>query len=96
MPWYFLYFLCFVALVGALYLYDSTNEESSTDILADQGILAVIIALSLAFGFFTLVCCLGYALVKIPWTLWRDSDLERKKKRLLLRIAVCEDRITDQ
>ena len=83
--------MCFLVLLGAVYLYDSNNEESSEDILANQGIVAVLIAVSLAFGFFTLVCCLGYALVKIPWTLWRDSDLERKKRRLIFKIAVCED-----
>ena len=73
-PYYLLYFASFVGLLFFIIYYDKRDGDSNNDILSDQGILAVAIALSIAFGFFTLVCLLGYGLIKIPISYWQESS----------------------
>jgi len=71
-PYYILYFLSFASLLGICYWIDAEND-SGEKLLQDnggKGIVVVAIALSLAFGFLTLVCVLGYALVMIPKHFW--------------------------
>lgn len=94
-PFYILYCLSFIGLLVAIFIIDNqTGNESH--ILDSQGILAVLQALSLAFGFFCLVCLLGYALVKIPISWWQEADMPRKLERLMFQISLCEDKIIDQ
>mmetsp|Transcript_19572 Transcript_19572/g.30107 ORF Transcript_19572/g.30107 Transcript_19572/m.30107 type:complete len:126 (+) Transcript_19572:613-990(+) len=50
----------------------------------------------MCFGFFCLILCLGYALVKIPVRFWVNSSIREKYKRLLFKIAVYEDQIIKQ
>ena len=94
-PYYIMYTFSFVGLLILLFIIDNRNDND-INILDTQGILAVIIALSLAFGFLLLVCLLGYALVKIPLSFWMESSFERKLPRLLFKISVYEDKIIDQ
>ena len=94
-PYYIMYTFSFVGLLILLYFIDA-RSDTDVNILEAQGILAVIIALSLAFGFLCLVTLLGYALVKIPLQFWISSNFETKLPRLLFKISVYEDRIIDQ
>lgn len=94
-PFYILYCLSFIGLLVALVIIDK-KTNNKFNILESQGIIAVLIALSLAFGYFCLVCLLGYALVKIPIMLWQQSTYERKLPRLYFKISIYEDKITDQ
>lgn len=94
-PFYILYCLSFIGLLVVLLFLDNTYSKE-TNILDSQGILAVLQALSLAFGFFCLVCLLGYALVKIPISWWQEADLPRKLEKLLFEISLYEDKIIDQ
>jgi len=73
-PFYLMYFFSFVALLLVVFFIDNGDDNKENNILDGEGILAVIIALSLAFGFLLLVCLLGYALVKIPLSWWQESD----------------------
>lgn len=93
-PYYIMYCLSFIGLMVALFIIDSRNDDD-TNILDTQGILAVLQALSLAFGFLCLVCLLGYALVKIPLSWWQEADLLRKQDRLLFEVSQHEDKIID-
>jgi len=68
-PYYILYFLSYAAMLGTCVWIDSTNA-SEEKLLDGIGIVGLAIALSLAFGYLTLVGVLGYALVMIPKTHW--------------------------
>ena len=89
-----MYFLSFISLLLLVFFIDEHTGDD-TNILASKGILAVVIALSLAFGFFLLVCLLGYALVKIPISFWISSNYKNNLDRLLFKIAVYEEKIID-
>ena len=74
-PYYILYFFSFAGLLGICYWIDQSNEgQNKVKLLGTGkdgiGIVGVAIALSLAFGYFTLVTLLGYALVMIPKKWW--------------------------
>jgi hypothetical protein len=69
-PFYLMYFFSFVGLLLIVFFIDNGDDNHENNILDGEGILAVIIALSLSFGFLLLVCLLGYALVKIPLSWW--------------------------
>ena len=69
-PYYILYFFSFAGLLGVCYWIDATNESGVKLLDGGIGIVGVAIALSLAFGYFTLVTLLGYALVAIPRQFW--------------------------
>lgn len=58
--------------------------------------MAVALALSLAFGFFCLICLLGWGLIKIPILWWKTSDYKELLNNLLFDISVLEDKIIDQ
>ena len=96
MPYYVLYMVSFIVLLGIIFWIDSNNNDNSKDILGTQGILAVIIALSLAFGFLLLITLLGYSLVKIPIRFWVYSDYQWKLNRILFEISNLEEQITKQ
>jgi len=95
MPYYFLYFCCFAAALGVVFYIDRKNEETE-DILTGQGILAVLIALSIFIGYLLLVCLLGWSLVKIPTLWWTESNNETTLKKLLFKIALFEEQIVEQ
>ena len=69
-PYYILYFFSFAGLLGICYWIDSANVSGEKLLTGGTGIVGVAIALSLAFGFLTLVGVLGYALVMIPKEFW--------------------------
>ena len=94
-PYYFLYFCCFVVALGIV-LYIDSKDTSSEDILAGQGILAVLIALSIFAGYLLLVSLLGWALVKIPLMWWSESNYDTTLKKLLFKVAVYEEQLLDQ
>lgn len=94
-PFYFLYFLCYAGILALLVIHDSSEGEAGEDILMSQGLLSVLIALSLGIGFICLVCLLGYSLVKIPIHYWIDSDYEEKLNRLLFKIARYDEQSND-
>ena len=91
-PIFLMYFLSFIALLLLLYFLD----DSKHNILNQQGILAVVIAICLAAGCTLLVCFLGYGLVKIPVQTWVQSDYTDKLNRLLFKVATYEDQIIEQ
>ena len=93
-PYYFLYFFSFVSLLAIIFIIDQNDKK--LDILSGRGILDVIIALSMSFGFFCLVCCLGYALVKIPIKYWINSNYRERIKRLYFKVSVLEEQIINQ
>ena len=95
MPYYFLYFCCFAAALGVVFYIDRKNEETE-DILTGQGILAVLIALSIFIGYLLLVCLLGWSLIKIPTLWWTESNNETTLKKLLFKIALFEEQIVEQ
>lgn len=92
-PFFLLYFVSFLTLLGLIFYIDTSDGEKGSDILNKQGIFAVAIALSLAFGFLNLVCLLGYGLVLIPLSTWVESDIEEKLNRLLYKVSVYEEQI---
>jgi hypothetical protein len=91
-----MYFFSFVGLLLIVFFIDNGDDNHENNILDGEGILAVIIALSLSFGFLLLVCLLGYALVKIPLSLWQESNYQEKNNRLVFNVAVLEDQIIEQ
>ena len=54
------------------------------------------IALSLFAGYLLLVCFLGWALVKIPYVYWVESDYKSTLNRLMFKLAINEDEIIKQ
>ena len=91
-PYFFLYFFSFITLLVIIVVIDNNSKgEKDYNLLADGGILNIIIALSLSFGFFLLVCLLGYALVKIPIKYWINSDITERLKRLHFKVAFYEE-----
>ena len=90
-PYYLMYFFSFIALLFVIFMVDNQDENNENNILDGEGILAVIIALSLSSGFLLLVCLLGYALVKIPISFWQESDFEFMINHLTFGISVIED-----
>ena len=97
MPYYLLYVLCFGLLLGLCYAIHDPNAEGENggNLLDGDGIAAVAIGLSLAFGFLTLVGTLGYGLAKIPIAWWNHSDYNRVLNRCTFRVAVYEDQILE-
>lgn len=95
-PFYLLYFFSFVGLLGFIYFIDNRDDDSENNILSGQGILGVMIGMSLAFGNFLLVLFLGYSFVKIPISYWTESKPSEKIKRLLFKIAVFNEQIPSQ
>lgn len=93
-PYFVLYCISFIGLLIILFLHDN-RYKNDKNILESQGIIAVAIALNLAFSFFCLVCLLGYALVKIPSHWWRDADFKNKLNRLLFDISNFDEKIID-
>lgn len=89
-PIFLLYFVSFIVLLLMIYFLDD-----SKNILDQQGILAVVVAVCLAAGFTLLVCFLGYGLVKIPVQMWVQSNYSGKLNRLLFKVAIYEDQIID-
>ena len=87
-PFYLLYFFMFVCLLATIYFIDNRDDDGQNDILSGQGILGVMIGMSLAFGNFLLVLFLGYSFVKIPISYWTESKPSEKIKRLLFKIAI--------
>jgi hypothetical protein len=95
MPYYILYVISFIGLLVLLMIHDN-RKENDTNILQSQGIIAVALALSLAFGFFCLICLLGWGLVKIPILWWTNSDQSQRLNKLMFGISVCDDKIINQ
>ena len=92
-PYYFFYFCNFILLLLIIFYIDGQKEDKTQKILKSQGILAVGIALSLFAGYLLLVCFLGWALVKIPYVYWVESDYQSTLNRLMFKLAVNEDEI---
>ena len=78
-----MYFFSFISLLATIYFIDNSDGENGSNILNKQGVIAVAIALSMAFGFFLLVILLGYALVRIPILTWINSNNEESLNRHL-------------
>ena len=78
-----MYFFSFISLLATIYFIDNSDGQGGSNILNEEGIIAVAIALSMAFGFFLLVIFLGYALVRIPILTWIGSNLEESLNRHL-------------
>jgi hypothetical protein len=95
-PFFLLYFLSFIFLLGFIFYIDSSDGDKGSNILNEQGIFAVAIALSLAFGFLNLVILLGAGLVLIPLHTWVESNLEEKLNRLLFKVSSYEEQIQVQ
>lgn len=90
-PYYFFYFCNFIALLLIIFYIDGKKEEETDKILASQGILAVAIALSIFAGYLLLVLMLGWALVKIPYVYWVESNYQSTLNRLAFKIAINEE-----
>ena len=73
-PYYILYFLCFVVLL-LLLVFLGKDDKGNNAILDKKGIMSVLVALSIASGFILLVLFMGYGLVKIPLRTWTYSNL---------------------
>ena len=92
-PFFLMYFLSFISLLGLIFYIDNKDGDEGSNILNEQGIFAVAIALSLAFGFLNLVCLLGYGLVLIPLNTWTNSNIDEKLNRLLHKVSIYEEQI---
>ncbi|KAG0604957.1 hypothetical protein M758_9G021800 [Ceratodon purpureus] len=60
-----------------------------------NGLLALAIACSNTFGLVTGAFLLGYGLVEIPRSMWRNADMDYRQKRLSHKISRCAVKLDD-
>lgn len=94
-PIFLVYFISFIALLLCVYFF-GRDENGNNELLDQQGILAIIVALSLTFGFVLLILFLGYGLVKIPVQTWLLANMKEKQNRMLFKVANYERKIKEQ
>ena len=90
-PFYLAYVIGFFALLAVLYW----TSWGQSIMGSGFNVIGVVIGLNIATGLLLLAVTLGYGIVKIPISLFKYSDYERRLKYNYYKVGYHEDRILE-